>query len=150
MKKLIFTTALLIASSLTVNAQLKITADNVDEIVKAMTLEEKATLVVGTSRQGSTGGNQSGNGMVGAQELKSFAKTRELKPRESQTLTMKLTAYDLASFNESTQCWETASGKYTFKFGANVEDIRANATVNISRPSKVQCHDVMKPSMELK
>lgn len=66
MKKLIFTTALLIASSLTVNAQLKLTADNVDEIVKAMTLEEKATLVVGTSRQGSTGGNQSGNGMVGA------------------------------------------------------------------------------------
>lgn len=85
-----------------------------------------------------------------AQELKSFAKTRELKPRESQTLTMKLTAYDLASFNESTQCWETVSGKYTFKFGANVEDIRANATINISRSSKVQCHDVMKPSMELK
>lgn len=85
-----------------------------------------------------------------AQELKSFAKTRELKPRDSQTLTMKLTAYDLASFNESNQCWETASGKYTFKFGANVEDIHANATINISRTSKVQCHDVMKPSMELK
>lgn len=88
MKKLIFTTALLIASSLTVNAQLK--------------------------------------------------------------FTMKLSAYDLASFNESTQCWETASGKYTFRFGANVEDIRANATVNNTRTSKVQCHDVMKPSMELK
>ncbi len=48
------------------NAQLKLQPNNVDEIVKAMTLEEKATLVVGTSRQGSTGGVQGGNGMVGA------------------------------------------------------------------------------------
>ena len=84
-----------------------------------------------------------------AQELKAFAKTRELKPGESQTLTMKVSAYDLASFNEETQCWETAAGRYTVNFGASVEDIRAKATYNQGKMQKTQCHDVLKPSYEL-
>ena len=83
------------------------------------------------------------------QELKSFAKTRELQPGESQTLTMKVTTYDLASYNEATQCWETAEGRYTVKFGASVEDIRATASFYQSKMQKVQCHDVLKPSMPL-
>ncbi|MDO4214918.1 MAG: glycoside hydrolase family 3 N-terminal domain-containing protein [Bacteroidales bacterium] len=85
-----------------------------------------------------------------AQELKSFAKTKELKPGESQTLTMNVTAYDLASFNEATQCWETAAGKYTVKFGASVEDIRATAPYTQAKAASVQCNDVLKPSMPLK
>lgn len=84
-----------------------------------------------------------------AKELKSFAKTRELKPRESQTLTMKVTAYDLASYNEATQAWETAQGRYTIHFGASVEDIRNTGTYNQPKAVKVLCHDVLKPSMEL-
>lgn len=82
-----------------------------------------------------------------AQELRSFAKTRELAPGESQTLTMKVTSYDLASYNEETQCWETAPGRYTLNFGASVEDIRARATYTQDKMQKVQCHDVLKPSM---
>ena len=39
-------------------------------------------------------------------ELKAFAKTRELQPNQSETLTMKLSLYDLASYNEATQAWE--------------------------------------------
>lgn len=85
-----------------------------------------------------------------ALELKSFAKTKELKPRESQTLTMKVSAYDLASYNEATQSWETATGRYTLKFGASVEDIRAILLYNQGKMQKVQCHDVLKPSMALK
>ncbi len=83
------------------------------------------------------------------QELKSFAKTRELQPGESQTVTMKVTAYDLASYNEATQCWETAAGRYTVNFGASVEDIRARTTYTQSKMQKVQCHDVLKPSMAI-
>lgn len=56
----------MLSCTMTASAQLRLAPDNVDEILKAMTLEEKATLVVGTSRQGSTGGSQGGNGMVGA------------------------------------------------------------------------------------
>ena len=82
-----------------------------------------------------------------ARELKAFAKTRELQPNQSETLTMKISLYDLASYNEATQAWETAPGKYTIGFGANVEDIRATAPFQLSKQYTVKCHDVMKPNM---
>ena len=82
-----------------------------------------------------------------ARELKAFAKTRELQPNQSETLTMKISLYDLASYNEATQAWETAPGKYTIGFGANVEDIRATAPYHLSKQYTVKCHDVMKPDM---
>ena len=84
-----------------------------------------------------------------ANELKAFAKTRELQPGESQTLTMTVSAYDLASYNEATQAWETAAGRYTVKFGANVEDIRATAPFTQVKPLSFPGHDVCKPNMEL-
>ena len=84
-----------------------------------------------------------------ARELKAFGKTRELQPGQSETVTMKLSLYDLASYNEATQSWETAAGKYAIQFGANVEDIRATAPYSLSKPHAVKCHDVMKPNMQL-
>lgn len=83
-----------------------------------------------------------------AMELKAFGKTRELKPGESQTLTLKMTAYDLASYNEATQSWETAAGQYTAHFAASADDIRTSATFKMSK-SAVKCHDVLRPTMEL-
>lgn len=82
------------------------------------------------------------------QELKSFAKTKNLQPGEGQKLTMTVSAYDLASYNEATQSWETAAGKYTVNFGASVEDIRQSAAISL-KGKTVKCHDVMKPNMEL-
>ena len=49
-----------------------------------------------------------------AQELKAFAKTRELKPGESQVLTMKIPVRMLASFDEAGSQWLTEAGNYTF------------------------------------
>ena len=60
-----------------------------------------------------------------AQELKAFAKTRELKPGESQTLTMNLLLRDLASFDEAGSQWLTEAGTYTFRFGFSSRDIKA-------------------------
>lgn len=83
-------------------------------------------------------------------ELKSFAKTRELKPGESQTLTFKVDAYTLASFNDNASQWETAAGKYDIQFAASSEDIRAHATYNHGKAQAWQTNNVMAPNDKYK
>ena len=68
-----------------------------------------------------------------ARELKAFAKTKLLAPGESETLTMKVSAYELASFNEEHSAWETASGTYQVMFGASVDDIRGKVTFKLKK-----------------
>ena len=67
-----------------------------------------------------------------AQELKAFAKTRELKPGESQTLTMTIPVRDLASFDEAGSQWLTEAGTYTFRIGSSSRDIKATAQLKIA------------------
>ena len=64
-----------------------------------------------------------------AQELKAFAKTRELQPGESQVLTMTIPVRDLASFDEANSQWLTEAGTYTFRIGASSRDIKATASL---------------------
>ena len=78
-------------------------------------------------------------------ELKGFAKTRELKPGESETLTIVIDAYTLASFNPATSAWETAAGSYKLAFGASVADIRATATVKIAKAQSWPAHAACLP-----
>jgi Beta-glucosidase-related glycosidases len=78
-------------------------------------------------------------------ELRSFAKTKELKPGESQTLTFTVDAYTLASFNENKSQWETASGDYVARFGASSADIRCSASFKISKAQAWPVHNVMAP-----
>ena len=66
-------------------------------------------------------------------ELKGFAKTRELKPGESQTVTIKVTNYELASFNEAASAWEAAAGSYKLAFGSSVADVRATAAYQLKK-----------------
>ena len=79
-------------------------------------------------------------------ELKAFAKTRELKPGESQTLTMTVDAYTLASFNEAASAWETAAGNYVAHFGASVADIRATAAFKQAKAQSWPVHTVLLPA----
>jgi beta-glucosidase len=65
-------------------------------------------------------------------ELKAFAKTRELKPGESQTLTMTIPIRDLASFDEAGSQWLTEAGTYTFRIGASSRDIKATAQLKLA------------------
>ena len=78
-----------------------------------------------------------------ARELKAFAKTRELQPGESQTLTMKVSAYELASFNEAVSAWETAAGTYSVQFGASVDDIRAKAVFKQAKACSWNVNNVL-------
>ena len=68
-----------------------------------------------------------------AQELKAFAKTRELQPGEQQVLTMQIPVRMLASFDEQGSQWLTEAGDYTFRIGASSRDIRCTATAKVGR-----------------
>ena len=76
-------------------------------------------------------------------ELKAFGKTKLLAPGASETLTFEVSAYELASFNEKSSAWETASGKYEVLFGASVEDIRCTSTFKMSKAQAWKVHDVL-------
>ena len=67
-----------------------------------------------------------------AQELKAFAKTRELKPNESQVLTMTIPVRDLASFDEAGSQWMTEAGTYTFRIGSSSRDIKCTTSLKLS------------------
>ena len=77
-----------------------------------------------------------------ARELKAFAKTRELGPGESQTLTMKVSNYELASYNEAAVAWQAPAGTYRVQFGASVEDIRAAADYKLKKAQAWPAHDL--------
>ena len=66
-------------------------------------------------------------------ELKAFAKTKTLMPGESETLTLTVTTYEMASFNESTAAWETAAGTYKLLFGASATDIRRTVSFKMKK-----------------
>lgn len=82
-------------------------------------------------------------------ELKSFGKTKMLQPGESQTLTFKVSAYDLASFNQEASKWQTEKGLYEVQFGASCEDIRATASYNQKKSFTKKVNNVLKPNREL-
>ena len=67
-----------------------------------------------------------------AKELKTFGKTKELKPGESQTLKMTLEKRDLASFDEANSQWKVDAGNYIFKVGTDVENIKGTATLKVA------------------
>ena len=67
-----------------------------------------------------------------AKELKTFGKTKELKPGESQTLKMKVAKRDLASFDEATSQWKVDAGTYFFQVGTDVETIKGTASLKIA------------------
>ena len=81
-------------------------------------------------------------------ELKGFAKTRELKPGESQTLTIQLQKRDLASFDEANSRWLTEAGQYTFEIGANSRDIREKAVASLSEYTE-QTSNALAPQQPL-
>ena len=71
-------------------------------------------------------------------ELKGFAKTKLLKPGESEVVTFTLTPRDFTSFDEASSSWVAEAGTYTIKVGASSEDIRQTATITKPAEEKVE------------
>ncbi len=83
-----------------------------------------------------------------AKELKAFAKTRELQPGESQTLTMQIQKRHLASFDEANSQWLADAGQYTFLIGSSSRDIKATAVAKLTEYTE-KVNNVMAPQQAL-
>lgn len=83
-----------------------------------------------------------------AKELKAYAKTKSLKPGESETVTLSVTAPELASFDEAASAWVVAEGDYQFLVGASSQDIKATLSAPVKN-MQTKCNDVMKPQAPL-
>jgi beta-glucosidase len=77
-------------------------------------------------------------------ELKAFAKTVELKPGESQTLTMTVAESDLASYDEARSAWVVDAGRYEFRLSSSSRDVRATLDAVVENASEVKTNDVLK------
>ena len=82
------------------------------------------------------------------QELKGFAKTRSLKPGESETLTIRIPVRLLASFDEAGSRWLLESGTYTFAVGSSSRDIALTTPWKLSEYTE-PVSNVLKPNAEL-
>ena len=76
-------------------------------------------------------------------ELKAFAKTKELKPGESETLTMFIPATNLASFDQRKSAWVTDTGKYKLLIGSSSSDIKNTLDFEVGQVNDVKVNNVM-------
>lgn len=80
--------------------------------------------------------------------LKAFAKTKLLKPKESQVIKMEVPVSDLAFFNEENSSWVVTGGKYIFKVGASCMDIKGEVSVEVPT-SSVKVDNILSPVSSL-
>lgn len=125
--------------------------------LKASAKGDKVNVDVTVTNTGKTAGKQVAQIYVSApkgniekpkRELKGFAKTRSLKPGESQTLNITLDRRDLTSFDEANSQWLGNAGDYAIEVGDNVENIASSVNVKLAEYTE-KVHNVMKPDAKL-
>ena len=84
-----------------------------------------------------------------AKELKAFAKTRELQPGESETLTMVIPVRLLASYDEAGSQWISEAGTYNVQIGASIADIRATVPFKLAKTYTEETTRALKPQQKL-
>ena len=78
-----------------------------------------------------------------AKELKAFAKTKELQPGESVTVTLTIKASELASHNEESSSWIVDEGNYAFLLAASSRDIKATLNADVATSAE-STNDILK------
>jgi len=76
--------------------------------------------------------------MKPASELKAFAKTRLLKPAETQTVSWVITARELASFDTANSSWIAEGGTYTLNIATSPSDVKRSAKVELQKDLVVE------------
>ena len=80
-----------------------------------------------------------------SKELKAYAKTKNLRPGESQVLTLEWETMSMASFNEKKSAWELAKGNYQFLVSTSSKDVKATATHKVAKQRLDAVNNVLKP-----
>lgn len=78
-----------------------------------------------------------------AKELKTFAKTKELQPGESVTVSLTVKASELASYNEESSSWIVDEGNYAFLLAASSRDIKATLNADVATSAE-STNDILK------
>ncbi len=133
------------------------------EFTKASVKEEKGkyTFSVTVKNSGSMAGKEVAELYIAApksndldkpiKELKAFAKTRLLQPREEQTLSMTLSLSDLASFDANINAWVADVGTYDIQIGSSSQDIKQHLNLKVaSKTVTEKVHDVVKSAEKIK
>ena len=81
-------------------------------------------------------------------ELKAFAKTKELQPGETATVTLTVKASDLASFDEAASAWVVDAGQYKFLIGASSRDIKAELKADVAASTE-KVNNILAPESAL-
>ncbi len=85
-----------------------------------------------------------------SEELKGFAKTKLLKPGESQTISITINERDLASFDTNSTSWIAEAGTYTVKIGASSTNIKQTKTFVLTKDLIVEKDNkVLVPQVEI-
>jgi beta-glucosidase len=83
-------------------------------------------------------------------ELRGFAKTELLQPRQSQTISFTVTGEDLASFDPSSSSWIAEAGTYTVKIGTSSTNTRQSATLDVRKEILVEkVNKVLTPKVKI-
>jgi beta-glucosidase len=82
-------------------------------------------------------------------ELKAFAKTKELSPGESETLTLTWNPMDMSSFNDKTSSWELAKGTYIWHVATSVADVKSTLEHKVKNSKKIKVNDALKPAQKI-
>jgi beta-glucosidase len=84
-------------------------------------------------------------------ELKAFVKTKLLQPGESQVVTFKIVASDLASFETGRSAWIAEDGNYTIKIGNSSRNIQQTKSFSLAKEIVVEkVNNVLAPNSEIK
>lgn len=78
-------------------------------------------------------------------ELKTFGKTNLLKPNETQTVRLKFTDYDIASFDEINSQWLLDEGTYKVVIGRASDDAIITRSFNIKKPQVWKVRNLLAP-----
>lgn len=129
------------------------------EVIDSAVRGEKCELKVAVTNTGKTAGRDAVQLYVKApegglkkpsKELKAFAKTKELKPGESEVVTLVWNVMDMASFNEKTSSWELAKGNYIWQVASSSADVKLSVNQKIDRKKTEKVHNAMHPQTEIR